>query len=194
MNQSDKIDIGTELSQIKSFSVGMSSKDKGWTIGNSDLIRQVHNSFARQDPFTIEEDDRAAKDDDDCFHFVGYVPYGGQLYELDGLQGGPISFGECTDDNWLSLARDQIQTRIQKYAQSEIRFNLLALVQDKKEQAQKQLEEATAAGNQDLIQTLNLKIEQENEKQQKWKTENERRRHNYVPLIFELLQQLAKKN
>ena len=77
MNQSDKVDIGTELSQIKSFSVGMSSKDKGWTIGNSDLIRQVHNSFARQDPFTIEEDDRAAKEDDDCFHFVGYVPYGG---------------------------------------------------------------------------------------------------------------------
>ena len=194
MNQSDKVDIGTELSQIKSFSVGMSSKDKGWTIGNSDVIRQVHNSFARQDPFTIEEDDRAAKDDDDCFHFVGYVPYGGQLYELDGLQEGPISFGECTDDNWLSLARDQIQTRIQKYAQSEIRFNLLALVQDKKEQAQKELEEATAAGNQDLVQTLNIKIEQENEKQQKWKTENERRRHNYVPLIFELLQSLAKKN
>ena len=56
------------------------------------------------------------------------------------------------------------------------------------------MEEATAAGNQELINTLTLKIEQENEKQQKWKTENERRRHNYVPLIFELLQQLAKKN
>jgi len=39
MNQGDKIDIGQELSTIKSFSVGMSSKDKGWTIGNSDLIR-----------------------------------------------------------------------------------------------------------------------------------------------------------
>jgi ubiquitin carboxyl-terminal hydrolase L5 len=116
MNQSDKVDIGPELTQIRNFSVGMSSKDKGWTIGNSDLIREVHNSFARQDPFTIEEDDRAAKDDDDVFHFVGYVPYGGQLYELDGLQAGPISFGECTEDNWLSLARDQIQARIQKYA------------------------------------------------------------------------------
>lgn len=77
MNQSEKIDIGTELTQIKNFSVGMSSKDKGWTIGNSDLIREVHNSFARQDPFTIEEDDRAAKEDDDVFHFVGYVPYDG---------------------------------------------------------------------------------------------------------------------
>jgi len=39
MNQGDKIDVGQELSTIKNFSVGMSSKDKGWTIGNSDLIR-----------------------------------------------------------------------------------------------------------------------------------------------------------
>ena len=28
----------------------------------------------------------------------------------------------------------------------------------------------------------------------KWKAENERRRHNYVPLIFELLKKLAQKN
>ena len=55
----------------------MTSEDKGWAIGNSDVIREVHNSFARQDPFTIEEDDKSAKEDDDVFHFIGYVPYGG---------------------------------------------------------------------------------------------------------------------
>ena len=38
-----------------------------------------------------------------------------------------------------------------------------------------------------------MKIQAEIERNQKWKIENERRRHNYVPLIFELLQQLAKK-
>jgi hypothetical protein len=32
------------------------------------------------------------------------------------LQAGPISFGECTDENWLALAREKIQERIQKYA------------------------------------------------------------------------------
>jgi len=106
----------------------MNSKDKGWTIGNSDKIREEHNSFARQDPFTIEDDDKPAKDDDDVFHFIGYVPHNGQLYELDGLQAGPISFGECTDENWLSKAREQIQKRIEKYAASEIRFNLLAII------------------------------------------------------------------
>lgn len=87
----------------------MSSRDKGEIIGNSDTIREVHNSFARQDPFTIEDEDRKGGKEEDAFHFIGYTPFRDQLYELDGLQDGPISFGECTDENWLSLARDQIQ-------------------------------------------------------------------------------------
>lgn len=75
MNQSDKIDIGPELEQIKSFSLGMNSKDKGLIIGNSDTIREVHNSFARQDPFTIEDDDRKGGKEEDAFHFIGYLPF-----------------------------------------------------------------------------------------------------------------------
>lgn len=47
MNQSDKIEIGPELEQVKNFSTGMNAKDKGLIIGNSDTIREVHNSFAR---------------------------------------------------------------------------------------------------------------------------------------------------
>jgi len=35
---------------------------------------------------------------------------------------------------------------------------------------------------------------EEKERQANWKIENERRRHNYVPVIFELLRQLANKN
>ena len=55
----------------------MNSKDKGLTIGNSDTIREVHNSFARQDPFTIEDDDRTGGKEEDVFHFIGYVPNNG---------------------------------------------------------------------------------------------------------------------
>ena len=44
------------------------------------------------------------------------------------------------------------------------------------------------------IMNQEVKVQIEQEKLQKWRSENERRRHNYVPMIFELLQQLAKKN
>ena len=128
-----------------------------------------------------------------------------------------------------------------RYETSEIRFNLLALVGDKKEQAEKEVkrlklirnaiqkilgheetdmmdtsdEDCFASVQNDIDELLKESIEtiqaslveisnsvannearilQEQERQARWKSENERRRHNYVPFIFELLQQLAKKN
>ena len=46
----------------------------------------------------------------------------------------------------------------------------------------------------ELTQSLQVqddKIGNEKQRQVNWKAENERRRHNYVPVIFELLKQLA---
>lgn len=40
---------------------------------------------------------------------------------------------------------------------------------------------------------MRLELEEEQRRQAQWKKENDRRKHNYVPLIFELLNQLAKK-
>lgn len=100
------------------------------TLGECNGIREAHNSFKTESPFIVEED-KSNKGEGDAFHFVSYVPFNGQLYELDGLQKGPISFGDCTEDNWLAMARTQIQQRIEKYATSEIRFNLLAVIGDK---------------------------------------------------------------
>mgnify|MGYP004546847535 CR=1 FL=1 len=63
---------------------------------------------------------------------------------MDGLQAGPISFGEVTEDNWLIKAKEEIQKRIEKYSATEIRFNLLAVIDDKKAKAEKEI--ATLTG------------------------------------------------
>ena len=55
----------------------------------------------------------------------------GRLWELDGLQGGPIDHGPIESSDWLDAARPTIQQRMQKYAEGEIHFNLLAVCQDK---------------------------------------------------------------
>jgi len=44
------------------------------------------------------------------------------------------------------------------------------------------------------IELQGAKVIDEQERQANWKSENERRRHNYVPAIFAILQQLAEKN
>jgi len=59
-----------------------------------------------------------------------------------------------------------------------------------------QSNETLEASQAQVIQSVaaqTAKIEAEKARQADWRTENERRRHNYVPVIFELLKQLAKK-
>jgi len=133
-----EVDIGDELANLKSFTTGLPSREKGHAIGNSDKIRVAHNSFTRQDPFVMEEETKVATKDDDVFHFISFVPHNNTLYELDGLQAGPISHGECSPETWLALAREQIQKRIENYASNEIRFNLLAIIGDQVTQFEKE--------------------------------------------------------
>lgn len=122
------VEVGTELQNLKDFVMGMSAKDKGYAIGNSDVIRNAHNSFARQEPFDIEE--RPATKDDEMFHFIAYIPFNGKLYELDGCQGGPIYLGDVDEETWLPIAREEINKRIASYEAKEVRFNLLAVTGD----------------------------------------------------------------
>ena len=50
------------------------------------------------------------------YHFVAYVPFKGRVYELDGLQEGPILLGEITEDaHWIAVAREAILKRIAMY-------------------------------------------------------------------------------
>ena len=101
---------------------------KGLALSNSDDIRSVHNSFARQSVF--EFDAKFAKEDDDVFHFVAYVPIKGRIYELDGLREGPLDHGAIPDgQDWISAVKPIIEARISKYQAGEIHFNLMAVIQ-----------------------------------------------------------------
>ena len=145
---------------------------RGEALSNSELIRDVHNSFARASPF-VSEEQKLATEDDDVYHFIAYTPADGVLYELDGLQRAPISHGPCSFDEFPDKIIPVLQRRIERYPAHEIRFNLLAMVRDLRIRAQE-------SGDQALLI-------QEQRKRNAWQWENALRRHNFVGFIGDTL-------
>ncbi|XP_071443579.1 ubiquitin carboxyl-terminal hydrolase isozyme L5 [Hetaerina americana] len=194
------IQLGSTLTEFKEFCQTFDANMKGLTLSNSQVIRSVHNSFARQTLFEIES--KMASKGEEVYHFVGYIPIDGRLYELDGLKDGPIDLGAISQDSdWLDVVRPIIEKRIKKYSEGEIHFNLMAIVSDRKlnyekriQTIQKQMEDGgmETDAQQTELSRLRMLIDEEEAKMKLYRIENIRRKHNYLPLIVEILKILAK--
>jgi ubiquitin carboxyl-terminal hydrolase L5 len=145
---------------------------RGEALSNSELIRDVHNSFAKSSPF-VDETQRQPDEGEDAFHFIAYSSIDGTLYELDGLQPAPISHGACSRDEFPAKVMDVLQRRIARYDAAEIRFNLLAMVRDLRVRARE-------------IGDFQL-LAREERKRRDWQFENALRRHNFVGFAGEVL-------
>lgn len=77
------------------------------------------------------------EDADEVFHFVSYLHFKNSIYEIDGLREGPIMILEnCKQEEFLEKVKPSIQNRIMLYAQNELKFNLMALVPNRKTRAE----------------------------------------------------------
>lgn len=88
------------------------------------------------------------EENDEGFHFVGYMPAHGKVWELDGFKSGPLEVGELPSSSgtqdpdspewkkaWIDVVRPALRMKMERYGGSgddgsDIRFNLLALVDD----------------------------------------------------------------
>lgn len=209
-----KQELGRTLSDFQSFVMSFPPHLKGVAISSSDELKKAHNAFSRPDALYLNEDVRIPKsstEKGEAFHFVAYIPHGTSVYELDGLQTGPIVIGQIdataetsdgttsTVPSWISVARSAIQQRMIAAGEENVKFNLMAVIHDKRVTLQTKLTSChdDDAMMQDVDETANNKdmivaqLEMEHGKREQWNIENQRRRHNYVPFCIQLLRELA---
>ncbi|CAF1550251.1 unnamed protein product [Adineta ricciae] len=192
----EDLKLGSTLSEFKEFAQAFDPQMRGLTLSNSDKIRDVHNSFARQQLF--EMDSRDEKKDEDAFHFIAYIPFKGRLYELDGLQEAPIDHGSIPQGTeWTDVARPIVQQRMQKYSEGEIHFSLMAVISELRRKYERELErvlnDSAMTNDERNAKTshLSMLIQEEERKREVYRTENLRRRHNWLPFIVELVKAYA---
>jgi ubiquitin carboxyl-terminal hydrolase L5 len=194
LNNVPKDQLGSTLKEFKEFTQEFDAQMKGLAISNSDTLRASHNSFARQDAFIFDPEGQHSSNnsgDEDVFHFVSYIPFQGELLELDGLQETALSHGKY-QGNWLDSVKPVIERRIQSYVHAsnqgkqEIRFNLMAVVTDPCVELQKRLQAPNLSDFEK--QHIQEQLSQEEDVMKKIRKENARRRFNFIPLIFKLLE------
>jgi ubiquitin carboxyl-terminal hydrolase L5 len=215
-NKLNESQLGKVLSDFRSFTMEFPPQLKGVAVSSSEEIRAAHNSFTAQDSFLSADKhyDRDASNTE-AFHFVAYVPHGSGVYELDGLQSGPMVVGDigtASDgaDDWLAVARTAIQERMRQTGADAgaVKFNLMAVIQDKRIKLREMLVRQSTTGSSEMEEdssadddnTTSMShphalaaalLEQEEAKRAVWKLENQRRRHNYLPAAVQLLRELA---
>ncbi|KAK0939155.1 hypothetical protein LTR29_009265 [Friedmanniomyces endolithicus] len=174
-HETGQIDISPDLQDFVDFTSGFPPDIRGEALSNSDLIRSVHNSFARSSPF-VSDETHMATGDDDVYHFIAYASINNTLFELDGLQPAPIRHSErggCSSEQFAEQVVPVLQRRIERYPATEIRFNLLAMCEDLRARAR-------AIGDEEMLA-------REEAKRQEWRWENALRRHNFVGFIGEVM-------
>lgn len=186
--QGDGVDLGSTLGEFKSFTASFPPDLKGEAIGASAELQQAHNAFARKEDAFLSMGRRvpasSSSGQEDIFHFVAYIPFGDKVYELDGLQNGPICIGTLEENQkWYSVARTAIQQRMDATSES-VKFNLMAVVGDRRADLENRITKGETGLDGDLAA--------QHAKREQWKRENQRRRHNYVPLCVTLLKELAR--
>ncbi|EFR02774.1 ubiquitin carboxyl-terminal hydrolase [Nannizzia gypsea CBS 118893] len=142
INNIKGIEMGEQLKSFRKFTQDFSPAMRGYTIGNFEFVKQVHNSFARKmdilntDLLLKNQQGRKAKGNQEPdkseagFHFIAFVKAKGRVWKFDGLERQPQSLGECVEGDWLGLATKEIQTRMADYEEEEIEFSILSLSKD----------------------------------------------------------------
>lgn len=216
LNNSDKIDIGETLKELKINTIDMDPLIKGLTLSNCEKIKTENNKFN-----SVE---KGNDNNNDIYHFISFIHFKNAIYEIDGFQEGPILLEKNIEFNeWPKKIKPHLNERINLFINNDIKFNLFIIVPDKidkfikdkdallykknyieqrlKENSiiknEKELEEYNKLNKEQLQEKLKIieteikecenGINIEKMKMNKYREDNEKNQHDFTPFIFELL-------
>lgn len=127
-------DIGDRLRVLKTFLKPLDPTLRAAAVSSSDVIRQAHNSAAREQSFLpdlLDEDGkvRTALLAEELWMFSVFVPMRGNtaVYELEGMADGAHLLAQCSEMEWVDVVTDAVTKRISMFRQHNIPFLLFAL-------------------------------------------------------------------
>lgn len=190
------VELSKELQDFKDFTGDFTPELKGISLGNCDYIKKIHNTFSTHP--TLDPLEKKEENEEDSFHFVAILPIQGKIYELDGLAAGPIVLAEdVTNDNWIATLCPILMHRMNRCADNDIRFNLMAVVKDRLQMMREDLvryqgqlaalpdssEESQKVILQQRIKDLSEDITDEEKKRTRHTNENLLRKHNLLGMV-----------
>ncbi|KIW69380.1 hypothetical protein PV04_05260 [Phialophora macrospora] len=155
INNHVTINLGETLNAFRSRTIGMTPKERGLALDQFDFVRDVHNSFAtefdkmnvdlrlKQDivleerrkraatskrPRKKRKEDEESLEDESGFHFVAYVPAGGNVWRMDGLERLPRRLGPVGNgDSWIAVVLPELQGQLESATTYALEYSLLSL-------------------------------------------------------------------
>jgi ubiquitin carboxyl-terminal hydrolase L5 len=174
------IDIGENLRMFRAHSIEMTPPNRGLDLAGFEFVRSAHNRFGKRletchEDISMEQKyeqsqkknkKKAVKDsssqgasgESDVYHFIAYIPFEGNVYELDGLKRSPSVVGRYPpaivvsplltqllgvvkeNESWANIVIPLLLERFQDHAEDGIETNLLAVCQDKATFLRQQIE------------------------------------------------------
>ena len=188
LNKRDAVPIGPLLGEFYEMTSFLDPTTRGDAIAQHAQLRTIHNAYS---PYVHIKNvlTKVAPSSADAFHFVTFFHANGALWELDGLQAGPICHAECDAENWQQKAIEVLTRRIEAISALDnngIQFNLMAVVPERVELLQKQAVEEPMTADE-----CTAHIQQIQSDLDEGTVEVTRRKHNYLPMINALLQTMA---
>lgn len=174
LNQHAEIELGPQLETFREFTASLPPDIRGDAVDGA-LFRDTHNQFSQSEMF--HQDNDGSGTGEAPYHFISYCRIDDRLYELDGLQPGPIDHGHCEQSQFGIRLERVLQERISRHG-SDIHFNLMGLTRD-----------PLANGGHHLSETERL---QEMERQDQRRRDVALKKHGFAGAIVEITRALLR--